>query len=192
MTWGPTRKQVAFAQWLSGLVTKERRGTLAALRRGLMLDEEHFYELLGHVPPGFLAELEPGEDRLYLMVAALFAYHPASFPEAQVQERRYNLGESLRLLAVAKQSPGSEPEELLPDSLKRRLEALLAAPRDELFGHLRQIISLLKTEEISVDWAQLLYDLQAWDRTGHPVQWAWSRAFYVGRLAKEGDETHVS
>jgi len=191
MTRGPTSKQLGYAQWLAGLAAKEQRGRLAALRRGLMLDEEHLFELFGYMPPGFLEGLAAGEERLYLMVAALFAYHPATFTAEELTERRRNLGESLRLLAE-KQAPGVEPEELLPDSLKRRMEALLAAPRGELFGHLRQIIGLLKTKETPVDWAQLLCDLQMWEWTGHRVQWQWSRAFYVGRQAREGDETDVS
>lgn len=199
MTRSPTSKQLGFAAWLARLATNEERGTLAALRRGLVLDEEHLFDLYGCLPPNFLVGLSSGDERLYLMVAALFGYHPAAFREEELSERRCNLGASLRMLALARRqrhSPDSaeadEAEDLLPDSLKRRMEALLAAHRDDLFGHLRQVISLLKTEEIPVDWAQLLNDLQAWEWQGHPVQWQWSRAFYVGYQDKGGDENHVS
>ncbi|BAD39651.1 MAG: type I-E CRISPR-associated protein Cse2/CasB [Symbiobacterium thermophilum] len=188
---GPSSRQVEFAGWLSGL---DDRGTLAALRRGLMLEEEQLFELFGYVPPRFLTGLRPGEERLYLMVAALYAYHPVSFGEEELAERRRNLGESLRRLAEekARQRGGlDEGEELLPESLKRRMEALLSAPRADLFGHLRQVISLLKSEEIPVDWAQLLSDLQRWEAPDRRVQWAWSRSFYVGYQTEGGDETDV-
>lgn len=191
---GPTSKQIKFAEWLAGLKEREDRGTLAALRRGLMLEEEQLFELFGHLPPYFLAGLHPGEERLYLMVAALFAYHPKGFSAEEVAQRRRNLGESLRLLAVAKAQPGAGPgegEDLLPDSLKRRMDALLSAPRADLFGHLRQVISLLKTEEIPVDWALLLYHLQGWEWQGRPVQWQWSRSFYVGHQTEGGDDSDV-
>lgn len=192
MTRSPTSKQLAFAAWLTSLEADHgRRGTLAALRRGLMLDEEHLYELYGYLPPSFLSGLAPGEERLYLMLAALFAYHPAYFSDDELKERHRNLGESLRLLAQAKQ-PEPQNDDELPESLKRRMEGLLAAPRDEVFGHLRQIISLLKSEEIKVDWAQLLRDLHDWEWPNRPVQWDWSRSFYVGHQIKKGEESHVS
>lgn len=189
---GPTSKQLGFADWLARLAANEDRGTLAALRRGLAVEEEQLFELYGYLPPSFLAGLPAGEDRLYLMVAALFGYHPAYFTEAELKERHRNLGESLRLLALAKAPAGGEEEDLLPEPLKRRMEALLGAHRDDLFGYLRQAISLLKTEEIKVDWAQLLSDLQAWEWSGRPVQWRWSRSFYVGHIEKGGDESRVS
>lgn len=193
MVRNPTGKQIAFADWLTRLAESDERGTLAALRRGLMLDEEHLFELYGYLPPRFLAGLAPGTERLYLMVAALFGYHSAGFTKDQLQERRRNLGESLRLMALERRTPTgpTDDEELLPDSLKRRVEALLAA-RDDLYGHLRQAVSLLKTVEIPVDWALLMSDLQAWDWQGRPVQWAWSRSFYIGHQDKGGDESHVS
>ncbi len=202
MAMSPTSKQLGFVSWLTRLAANEERGTLAALRRGLMLDEEYLFELYGHLPPNFLTGLLPGDERLYLMIAALFGYHPVFFREEELHERRRNLGESLRMLAqVQRQShlPDGEhnpeeddPEELLPDSLKRRVEALLAAHRDELFDFLRQVISLLKTKEVPVDWAQLLSDLQAWDRQGRPVQWRWSRSFFIGHQDNEGGKDHVS
>jgi CRISPR system Cascade subunit CasB len=192
MTRMPSSKQQGFAEWLAGLNKPEKRGTLAALRRGLMLEEEQLYELYGQIPPNFLAGLRQGEERLYLMVAALFASHPEAIPAPAEGERRVNLGESLRRLAAAKAAPGTPSDELLPEALKRRLEATLNAPRDELFGHLRQLVSLLKTEEIPVDWAKLLYDIQGWDLEWRPVQWEWSRSFYVGFQKQEGDESHVS
>ncbi|MEW6723609.1 MAG: type I-E CRISPR-associated protein Cse2/CasB [Bacillota bacterium] len=199
MTRSPTSRQLGFAAWLARLAANEDRGTLAALRRGLMLDEEHLFELYGCVPPSFLVGLSLGDERLYLMVAALFGYHPVCFREEELKERRCNLGASLRMLALARaqrHSPdageGDDTEDLLPDSMKRRMEALLASHRDDLFGHLRQVIGLLKTEEVPVDWAQLLNDLQAWEWQGRPVQWQWSRSFYVGHHEKGGDENNVS
>jgi CRISPR system Cascade subunit CasB len=194
MTWSPTSRELGFAGWLAELKKREDRATLAALRRGLMLEEAQLFTLYSHIPPHFLASLKPGEERVYLMVAALFAYHPLSFPDEVVKERRLNLGDSLRRLALAKQKPGegSDPEDPLPEALKRRMEALLAAHRSELFDHLRQVISLLKAEEIPVDWACLLADLKAWEWDGHPVQWRWSRSFYVGHHDEGGEEAHVS
>lgn len=197
---GPTSKQIEFARWLSKLNDPdghEDRGTLAALRRGLMLEDEQLFELYGYIPPRYLSSSYLGDERLYLMVAALYAYHPASFPELDLQKRRRNLGESLRLFAEykrqgEKQGAGDgDEEDLLPEPLKRRMDALLSAPRADLFGHLRQVVSLLKTGEVPVDWAQLLYDLQHWESPEREVQWRWSRSFYVGYANQGGDQSDV-
>lgn len=189
----PTDKHLEFVRWLVELKMREDRGTLAALRRGLMLEEEQLFTLLGHVPPRYLAGLSPRDERLYLMVSALYAYHPESFSEEELAKRRRNLGESLRLLAEKKvpkdESDGDEGE--IPEPLKRRMDALLSSPRDDLFGHLRQVISLLRGEEIPVDWALLLYDLERWDARGRPVQWQWSRSFYVGHRVEGGETDDV-
>lgn len=117
MMQGPTDKQLAFARWLDALKARQERGRLAALRRGLMLEEEMLFTLCSDVPPNFLAGLSQGEERHYLMVAALFAYHPCSFGE---EERHRNLGDSLWLLARKRQA-GDEDE--LPEPLRRRMEA---------------------------------------------------------------------
>lgn len=166
--------------WLQGLVKRQDRGRLAALRRGLLLEPNQFYELYRVVPPQFLEGVSRDEIQRRLMVAILFATHQGSFPSDPENKRHHNLGESLRLLA-RKQSGGNiDSDEGLPEPLKRRLDALLAAPSDELFPHLRQLIRMLKAEEVPVDWEQLLWDLRNWDQEDRRVQWQWSRSFYVG------------
>lgn len=183
----PSEKQLAFARWLAGLVEKGDRGTLAALRRGLMYEEEQLYGLYAQIPPNFLAGLDEYGARRYLMVAALFASHPESYTPAEEDGPRRNLGDALRELATRKATPGTAPGDLLTDPLKRRMEVVLAAPRDELFGHLQQIVGLLRSEKIRIDWAQLLQHLEMWTLPKRPVQWSWSRSFYVGQYEQEGE-----
>jgi CRISPR system Cascade subunit CasB len=187
-----TTSSSGLVSWLRGLADREDRGRLAALRRGLLLEPHQFYELYRVVPPQFLEGIGREETERRLMVAILFAAHPKSFPEEQLALRPRNFGESLRMLADRKRGASTDPEEGLPEPLKRRLDALLAAPADELFYHLRQVISLLKAEEIPVDWDQLLRDLRGWGREDRRVQWEWSRSFYVGEREAGGGESHVS
>lgn len=155
-----------------------------------MLEEDNLFELYGTTPPNLISGLSPSDERVFLMTAALFAFHPKSFGNEQTASRHRNLGESLRMLGEA-MSSGTGPELELPDSLKRRVEAMLGAPRDEVFGHLRQMVSLLKTKEVPVDWAQLLFDLTRWDRAGRPVQWEWSRAFFADGMRNGGKTADV-
>ena len=127
-----------------------------------------------------------------MTIAILFAAHPASFSEEQLSVRARNLGESMRLLAMERAGAGSDPDELLSEPLKRRLDTILAAHPDDLFGHLQQVMRLLKSGEVPVDWNQLLWDLRNWGREDRRVQWEWSRSFYVGQRDAEGGESRVS
>lgn len=194
----PTDRAIAYANWLESLVNKNNLGQLAALRRGLMHEEDQMFALFSYIPPNFLAGLTPGwEEQCFLMVASLFSFHPKAYPVEELLSRRRNLGDSLRQYAMIKHmsipiEQKKEEGDDLPETIKRRFEVLISSPRSELLGHLRQTISLLKSEEIPVDWAQLLSDLLAWDWQRNPVQWSWSRSFFVGHYDKEGENNNVS
>lgn len=165
---------------------------MAALRRGLLLEPHQFYELYSVVPPWVLEHQRRDEIDRQFMVAILFALHPYTFTKDQLAARHRNLGESLRILARKRSAgEGTEPQEL-PEPLKRRMDAMLAAHPDDLFEHLRQMIRLLGSEEVPVDWDKLLWDLRDWDSEDRKVQWQWSRSFYVGYREAEGGEADVS
>lgn len=172
----PTDRDIAFCQWLTEVKSKNDTGTLAALRRGLMLEEEQLFNLYGYIPSRFLSG---GEERLYLLIASLYALHPSHFSPEELALRRRNLGESLRIMARASGYGEIDTEEL-PEAIRRRFEILVSSDREELLGHLRQIISLLKSKDVPVDWAQLIADVRRWHWKGRMVQWDWSRWFYVG------------
>lgn len=184
-----TRTKEGLIQWLHSRAKGPDRATLATLRRGLLLEPAQFFQLYAVIPSAFL-DVSRAEVERRMTVAILFAAHwERLFSEEQLAERPHNLGESLRLLAIAKAgAQAAPPEELLPDSLKRRMEAVLAAPEDELFGHLRHLFSLLKSEGVPVDWGALLWDLRRWSDPERPVQWRWSRSFYVGQRETQKEE----
>ncbi len=188
-TIAPSPRDMAFVGWLQGLVAKDKKGELAALRRGLMYEDDQLYLLFSYIPYGLLQQLRtPQEEQDYLLVAALFASSLLCFSPEELEKQRFNLGDSLRKYAEKNRLDGgsADTDELLFEPLRRRLEAMLACPRNELHEHLRQAVSLLTSKSVPVDWAQLLCDLRAWGWPGHPIQWDWSRAFYVGK--KGGEE----
>ena len=74
------------------------------------------------------------------------------------------------------------------DALERRFTALLAAHPDDLPDYLRQAVSFLKSKDVPINWNQLLWDLQDWDKREDPkysVQKKWARAFWGGRQSIE-------
>jgi len=189
--------------WLQKLVETQDRGTLAELRRGLTLEREQLHVLYSVIPSGYLeyrgwrGKYERDETERRFMLASLFALHPVSFTRSELGARRRNIGDSLRLLALRRhewRGAGDVPDDsLLPDPLKRRMDALLASRNEDLFEHLRHVIRLLKSEEVPVDWDQLLRDLRRWDDVDRNVQWRWSRSFYVGYSERQkGGEANVS
>ena len=71
--------------------------------------------------------------------------------------------------------------------MAEKLDVLaLAAHPDDLGDYLRQAVSFLKSEDVPVNWHQLLLDVMRWS---HPemrvtVQQRWARGFW-GRAPEE-------
>lgn len=64
-------------------------------------------------------------------------------------------------------------------SLDKRFQTLLEADREQLPFRLRQIVSLLAANDIAIDWAQLLRNVQRWNHDSRFVQLAWARDYFA-------------
>jgi CRISPR type I-E-associated protein CasB/Cse2 len=64
-------------------------------------------------------------------------------------------------------------------SVARRFALLLESDSRDLPTHFRHAVSLLKTHEIGLDWAILLFDLTRWNDPDRRVQRRWSRDFWT-------------
>jgi CRISPR system Cascade subunit CasB len=147
---------------------RDNRGALAALRRGLGHTPGTVADMYPYVVPWLSEDVPPWREDAYYLVAALFAYHP-------MKGGTGNMGDHF---AKTRDPQGENT------AIERRFTALLAAHPDDLDFYLRQAVSFLKSEEVPVNWHQLLMDVIAW---GHPdgyVQQRWARAFWE-RPAKE-------
>jgi CRISPR system Cascade subunit CasB len=88
------------------------------------------------------------------------------------------------------------------ESLKRRFRILLDARFDdihdplneqnpwqegggELAYRLRQMVKWLASQEVGVDWAQLLVDLCQWSHPDKRVQKLWARSFFVAGASSD-------
>lgn len=155
------------------------RATLAALRRGLGKQPGDAPEMYRFVQPRIGVRSPSDENRFYL-VASLFAAHQISPGEQDADiPRRANIGASLRQFA------GAKPEAV--ESTERRFSALLQCDEEELADHLRHAVSLLKSEEIPVHWAQLLRDIARWDNPRKYAQRDWARAYWMSKQDDEND-----
>ena len=158
-----------------------KRAALATLRRGLGKDAGEVVEMYQYVMPHLPPNAKPWEEDAYLRVAALFAMHPQHWPARQ-DGRPTNLGASFRRLAQA---------EGASESVEKRFVALLDAPVEALDQHLRQAVSLLRSEDVPINYVQLLRDIQHWGFDERPAQRAWARAYWAGKsqdVEQHGDE----
>jgi len=164
-----------FIDRLQKLAEGQERGALASLRRGLGQPPGTVADMYRYVEP-FLGEQDSGarfKESAFYLVAALFALHPKSTDEG-------NMGTHL---AKTRTDSGA-------DALERRFTALLAAHPDDLPEYLRQSISFLKSKDVPVNWNQLIWDLENWEKRDDPkysVQKKWARSFWGGRQPAESN-----
>lgn len=161
-----------FVEYLESLAAQQQRGDLAALRRGLGRPPGTVPEMFRYVVPYLPLNAPPWTEAAYYVVASLFAFHP-------LPAHQGNLGDAM----AAARTAGHE------DALERRFTILLASHPDDLPGHLRQAISLLRSKEIPVNYHQLLWDVQNW---GHPtygdrVRRSWATAFWRYRPTPQSE-----
>lgn len=150
----------AFVSWLTHDVADDR-AVRAALRRGLGQPPGYAPEMLMHMARQ-VQGMPEWQERTAYIVAALFALHPMNTDSG-------NMGNHLGRLKGRND-----------DALERRFGVLLSAHEEELDVYLRQAITMLKQQDIPVNWLQLFNDVSAW---GHPdrqarVRRSWANSFY--------------
>lgn len=165
----PPEVENHFVAYLQDLAKREDRGALAALRRGLGESPGACAEMHPHVVPFLPPNRWTWNEECHYILAALFGLHPQSAASG-------NMGDTLRAVATA---AGSD------DSTQRRFIALLKCHRDDLFGHLRQAVSLAKSKDVPVNWSQLLKDIQHWDSEQRWVQRNWAVSFWKASVSGE-------
>jgi CRISPR system Cascade subunit CasB len=162
--------EARFVSHLMGLVTAQRRGVLAALRRGLGCDmpsaEQHRV-----VAPWLPTDASVRDARPWYLIASLFAAHPVT-ATVHGGRRHRSFGVSMAELNRRREGHGVE----------RRFMSLLDTDEEELASHLRHAIQLLRTDDVGVDWEQLLRDLRWWSRDDGAVQQRWAKDFWAGHL----------
>jgi len=168
------KEKSEFIKHLEGLGKRKDRAALAHLRSGLRRKDSRSMEMYPVIGRFLSEKTNRSYENAVFIVAALFAYYPDAKMNAG------NLGASLRQLKDDS------------DSIEKRFVALLNAEADELPDYLRQIIGLLKSKEIPVNWEQLFKDVQYWETTDETskyesVQKKWARSFW-GNYNKENNQ----
>jgi CRISPR system Cascade subunit CasB len=163
----PMRKE--FIESLEDLLDKDDRAALATLRRGLGRkpgEEMGIYRYLGRFANGMKSYQQ---EEAYHLVATLFGLYPSKSWSSGDENESTNLGASFKRLQA----------EMGGDGAERRFTALLNAHSEDLAEHLRQVVGLLKSKDIPIDWVQLLKAVEFWDFDDERrTQRAWAKAFW--------------
>lgn len=183
----PSAEELEFIGHLKWLLEKSEdgRGAMANLRRGLGKPPGTVYQMDRYVLPKLPKDAAQRQEDAYYLVGALFAYWHQSKEKAD--STGGNMGKSLRALVEQQVAAGSDRDNA-EKAIEKRLNALLNAHRDDLTEHLRRIVALLKSKDVSVNWAQLLHDISGWDWDNRTVQHVWARGFWVQQRKEAMDQ----
>ena len=168
--------QIRFLSYLNEQLKNEKRGVLANLRRGLSYPPGEDMNMYRYVA-GFIPDHERGssKEKIYYLIAALFAYH-------QISTEQGNFGNHMRNAIIE----GNE------DSTERRFTILLNAHFDELPDYLRQSVSYLKSKDVPINWQQLFEDLLYWDHPERFVQRNWANSFWGYQVDEKNKQNEQS
>lgn len=142
------------------------RGKLANLRYALR-DRLHGDYPVGRVFPALISGVltdSRDHNEWRTLIAGLFGYAHDEVLDTQ----GISLGNALRNMYEIRQN----------DSLEKRYMTLLNCDAEHLPGHLRQSISILKTESVGIDWGLLLTHVLSWSAPGKPIQKRWVEDYY--------------
>lgn len=179
---GTLSTEQEFIKYLESLVNNKDRGAIANLRRGLGKPPGSVPQMDRYVLKFVSEDSRVEQEEPYYLVAALFGFwHQGK--DKVISDPPPNLGSSLRSLVNSEAGSGNRDE--VEKRIEKRLVALLNCHRDDLPEHLRQIVSLLKSKDVPINWAQLLSDIKHWEWDDRTVQKAWARAFWIGSRKRE-------
>lgn len=157
----------------------EGRAALATLRRGLTQPPGDDKGMYRYVVPFLKTNPAPWHDQTCFLIAALFAWHPGTKEQGEIQG---NMGAHF---ASAIQSEDDR------SSVDRRFTALLSAHPDDLADYLRQAVGFLRSKEIPVNWHHLFSDVLNWNHESGYVQKEWARRFWQ-KSNKETEQPAVN
>lgn len=155
--------------YLKDLAVRQDRAALAHLRRGLGRRPGESMEMYPYVGRFITEKTNTAHDRAVFLTAALFADYSDARPNIG------DLGSSVKELTKKTES----------ESIERRFVALLDADAEYLPYYLRQMIGLLRANDIPVNWNELFKDIRSWASESRYVQKKWARSFWGSAETKK-------
>lgn len=169
-----------FIRYLYSLAESDNRGALADLRRGNSGQPGSVPATFQYVAP-WVPENERNSwrEKVYYMIANLFAQYQAGSSGKRLITNQGNFGAHCRALKAQKTQSGS---------FETRFSSLLKSHRDDVVTFLRQLLGLLRGEEIPVNWNQLFFDLLYWNSANQTVQRQWANSYWSYQKAEDTEK----
>lgn len=157
--------------FISYLWDLDRKG-FATLRRSLSEDPGQALATIPYIEPFAISEKSHWKWQMYYLVAGLFCFYERPLEHGQTMPAALNsnMGESMANLYLSRDRS---------NSIEQRFVRLLDADSEQLPDRMRQVVALLRSEQIPVGWEALLEDLCFWNREDRRVQHRWARGFYL-------------
>ncbi len=173
-----------FIKYLYALVETSNRAALADLRRGLSGQPGTSPAMFQYVAPWVPEDARnTWKEKVYYIIASLFAYYQAGASGKVLTTDQGNFGTHCRQLK-AKQEQSA--------SFEARFTNLLKAHRDDTPILIKQILSLLRGEDIPVNWEQLFYDLQYWNSATQSVQRQWANGYWKYQVKDQPESSDIT
>lgn len=151
---------------------KHDRAAMANLRRSLAFDLGTHIASYPYVEP-LASNVDPWRRKMCYLVAGLYASHPRHV------SAEHSFGKAMQQLTAKRES----------GSLERRFITLLDADDEQLANRLRQMVALLRSDDIPLNYAKLLSDLRYWRSSRRLSQQRWAQDFYRTTNTTETNET---
>lgn len=139
---------------------------VSTLRRSLSFEPGQYVPAFPIIEPLLYDASEARRWTVYL-VAGLWA---------TAQRRAQGTGQPLAL-ALRRMASGRRGGDT-SSSVDLRFTSLLDSDRDELPYRLRQVVSLINSDQQAIDWPVLLADLSAWGAESRYVQQRWAAQYW--------------
>ncbi len=160
-----------YIEYLYSLASQGQRGALADLRRGLSEPPATAPVMFSYVARWVPEDARYSwTEKVYYLIAGLFAYYQSgSGTESKRRITIGNFGDHCRIAA----KKGSQSA-----SFEARFSTLLKANPEDLPIVLRQMISLLKSTDVPINWNQLFHDLKRWNSESRYIQRQWANSYW--------------
>lgn len=160
-----------FIEWLEN-VSAENSRVRATLRRSLAFGPGAYPDAFPYIEPHLKQEDDSWRRVAHYLVSGLWALH-----WREGRDRGVSLG---RACALHQKRTNS-------NSTERRFIALLDSDQDQLPHRLRQMVALLKEQDL--DFESLLRGVLNWNHPDKWVQNQWARDFYQNLEMEDEPET---
>jgi len=159
-----------FIKYLYQLDPKEDREIFAVFRRGLGKPPGSVFEMYRYI---FVPKVSSWMEKVCFMIASLYALYPVKGNES--------LGKAMAKVLLKRTNGKYQADSKNINSIERRFWRLLSCHPDDIFEQLTHTVSLIKSDDVPIDWDDLYRVLARWqyEESRNWEKKRWAKDFYL-------------